>query len=339
MTRDIRAILWLLVLTILLCSVAYPLALLGVGQTLFPNRASGSLVNDRGEPVADGEQARGSVLIAQAFTGDEYFHPRPSAASYNGAASAASNWGANNYLLRDRVARAVGPVVKYRGGDRKGKPVAPDVVAWFRQTPGVVAEWAGAHSGLAQAWVKADEANAKYVEAWWAKRDAAEAEKWKKDNPNAPEPTPVDLAGAFFESFSKDNPGAWLKVTETKSPRGETSKQVELVKPGDEDAADIAAVFFDMWRAAHPNADLEPVPADLVMASGSGLDPHITLANALYQLDRVAAKRAADTGRDVAKVRVEIEEVLRRNARAPLGGLAGVEQVNVLEVNLILRGQ
>ena len=92
----------------------------------------------------------------------------------------------------------------------------------------------------------------------------------------------------------------------------------------------------DWWRA-NPSAAVEPVPADLVMASGAGLDPHITLKAALYQLDRVAAKRAADTKSDPAQTRQEIEKLLRAKAGAPLGGLAGVEVLNVLEVNLALK--
>ena len=67
----------------------------------------------------------GSRLIAQPFTEDEYFQPRPSAVSYNGAASGATNWAASNYLLRDRVARMLGPIVKYRSGSKKGEPVGP----------------------------------------------------------------------------------------------------------------------------------------------------------------------------------------------------------------------
>ncbi len=85
-----------------------------------------------------------------------------------------------------------------------------------------------------------------------------------------------------------------------------------------------------------PNADLQDVPGDLVTASGSGLDPHITLANAEFQLDRVAPKWADDTKRDAATVRNEIDEILQNNVSAPFGGLAGEKLVNVLEVNLEL---
>jgi K+-transporting ATPase ATPase C chain len=74
----------------------------------------------------------------------------------------------------------------------------------------------------------------------------------------------------------------------------------------------------------------------LVTASGSGLDLHITLANAEFQLDRVASKWADDTKRDAASVRNEIDQILQHNAAAPFGGLAGEKLVNVLEVNLEL---
>jgi K+-transporting ATPase ATPase C chain len=72
----------------------------------------------------------------------------------------------------------------------------------------------------------------------------------------------------------------------------------------------------------------KPVPADLVAASGGGLDPHISLAGALYQADRVAAAR----GIDVAVVR----RLVQNAAVAPGGVLAPEPVVNVLQLNLAL---
>jgi K+-transporting ATPase ATPase C chain len=92
-----------------------------------------------------------------------------------------------------------------------------------------------------------------------------------------------------------------------------------------------------MWRQDHPDADLQDVPGDLVTASASGLDPHITLKNAEFQVERVAAKWAADLKRDPAEVRKEIEQILQQNASAPFNGIAGEKLVNVLEINLELR--
>ena len=91
-----------------------------------------------------------------------------------------------------------------------------------------------------------------------------------------------------------------------------------------------------MWREDNPDADLQDVPGDYVTASGSGLDPHITLENAEFQLDRVASKWAEDLKRDPTQVRGEIDQILRENASAPWWGLAGEEFINVLEVNLEL---
>jgi K+-transporting ATPase ATPase C chain len=331
MLRHLSANLWLLGLTLLLSSVIYPLALLGIGESFFSLKARGSLI------VGPDNNVIGSRLIAQPFSGDEYFQPRPSAASYNAASSGASNWAASNYLLRDRVARALGPIVKYRSGPKKGERVGPDIEAWFQEDryqgkPGIVAQWAQAHPGVAQNWVKADKLNAEYVEAW-QRAHADEVARWVKDNPGTPGPKAEDLAVPFFTSYAGSYPGTFPSAVEHKTPDGKTEKKLEPVKEG----PDIQGGFFDMWRQEHPDADLEDVPADMVMASGSGLDPHITLKSARYQLDRVATKWAALTNRDPAALHQEIEKLLEANADAPLGGLVGVPLVNVLEMNLALR--
>jgi K+-transporting ATPase ATPase C chain len=94
-----------------------------------------------------------------------------------------------------------------------------------------------------------------------------------------------------------------------------------------------------MWRQDHPTVNLQEIPADMVTTSGSGLDPHITLQNAEYQLERVSAKWASDLKRNPESVRNEIQDIVQNNTFAPLGGLAGEKMVNVLKVNLELRNK
>jgi K+-transporting ATPase ATPase C chain len=370
MFAHIRACLWLLVLTVLLCSVVYPLSLWVIGQTVFPHQANGSLVDKDGNPTTSDKDAVGSWLIAQEFKGDEYFQSRPSAASYNGAASGATNYGANNYLLRDKVARSLAPLAKYDGGPKDGQLVAPTIVAWFRlpavlrsapvqlvapiivasfpkEKSGLVADWATAHSGLAQTWVKSDEVAGKFVKDWFAATGkpsrAVALAKWRGENPKIQNPNPEDLAVPFFVTFAEEYPGTWLAINEkkdakgegVKNAKGEAVKQVDLIQYADEDSGDIAAVFFDIWRQEHPNVALKDVPADLVTASGSGLDPHITLKGAMYQLDRVAPLWEKP-GLNQDEVRAAIKKLLTERASAPLFGLAGVQMVNVLEINIAL---
>ena len=84
-----------LVFTVLTGGI-YPLAVTGASWVLFPRQAHGSLI------VRDGKVV-GSTLIAQNFTRPEYFHPRPSAASFDPSSSTGSNFGPTNQKLADRV--------------------------------------------------------------------------------------------------------------------------------------------------------------------------------------------------------------------------------------------
>ncbi len=331
MLRYLSKSVLLLSVLVLICCVLYPLVLWGIGQSVFPFQANGSILKGPdGKPV-------GSRIIAQPFTKDEYFWPRPSAASYDASNSSSSSLAATNYALRDRVARTLGPIMKYRSGPNAGQLVAPDIEGWFQKDtfegkPHIVAQWANLHNSLAQTWVTGDPSHAAYVDVW-AKAHPDLVAQWIKENPDTPEPKAADLAVLFFESFSKEQPGKFPAAITSTEPDGKTVTKIEPVSEG----SDIQSTFCLMWREDHPDADLQDVPGDLVMASASGLDPDITVQNANFQLDRVASTWAAKLKRDPSPVRKEIEQILQQNASAPWSGLAGEKFVNVLEVNLELR--
>jgi K+-transporting ATPase ATPase C chain len=122
------------------------------------------------------------------------------------------------------------------------------------------------------------------------------AQRFERDDYLWPRPSAADYdaAAAAGSNLASNNPALRERV------------QVDLVRLGASTAS--------------------PVPAELVTASGSGLDPHVTLAGALHQASRIAAARHVAVER--------VEEALRSQATRP--GLVRPALVNVLQANLAL---
>lgn len=106
------------ILVTVLCGLAYPLFVTGVAELLFPHKAAGSLILKNGQVI-------GSELLAQSFTSDKYFHPRPSVAGngYDATSSGGSNLSQSNAKLVQRIQGDIDKLSK-----ENGKPVPIDMV-------------------------------------------------------------------------------------------------------------------------------------------------------------------------------------------------------------------
>ena len=127
MLKEIRPALVMLLLLSVITGLVYPYAVTGVAKVLFPHQATGSLIERDGKVI-------GSSLIGQNFTGDQYFHGRPSATTdtdpndptkqvpvpYKADASTGSNYGPTSQALIDRVK---GDVATLKGGSDAPVPV------------------------------------------------------------------------------------------------------------------------------------------------------------------------------------------------------------------------
>jgi K+-transporting ATPase ATPase C chain len=119
MKQNLRIAILMVAITTALFGLAYPLAVTGLAQLLFPQQANGSLIQSNGQTV-------GSQLIGQSFSSPAYFHSRPSAAGtgYDASQSSPSNLGPTNHQLLDRVKSDIDKLQ----AENPGTPIPVDLV-------------------------------------------------------------------------------------------------------------------------------------------------------------------------------------------------------------------
>ena len=102
------------------------------------------------------------------------------------------------------------------------------------------------------------------------------------------------------------------------------------LSPESQEYKELVEQRVEKIKASNPDADKEQIPEDLVTCSGSGLDPDISVAAAEYQVPRLA--KANQMTED------EIQDIIEKCTNHKILGLFGEETVNVLKVNLMLKG-
>lgn len=103
----------LIVLTIVVCGIAYPALIYAAAQLCTPYTANGWLLTGKNDKVT------GSEIIAQAFTQDKYFQPRPSAADYNASSAGGSNLSPNNPAIAERAKTLI---AKFKADEKNKLP-------------------------------------------------------------------------------------------------------------------------------------------------------------------------------------------------------------------------
>ncbi len=98
--------------------------------------------------------------------------------------------------------------------------------------------------------------------------------------------------------------------------------------PSNPDYLQIVQDRIDTFLVHNPGVRKEEIPAELVTASGSGLDPDISPAGANVQVKRIAAVRKIDEQK--------IRDLIKKHTEAPLAGILGPSKVNVLKLNVAL---
>jgi K+-transporting ATPase ATPase C chain len=283
-----------------ICCGIYPLVVYGIAQAVFPAQANGSLVKKDGTYTTKDEEAVGSSLLGQNFSLPGYFHPRPSAAGngYDPTSSGGSNLGplSDKLINGATQAPATQPTTAPTDASATTAPAATTSPATVASTaPATQPAETLAFDGVRLRTIHYAVDNGLSFKLYNVSPDGSRAE--------VPLSKFLDSSGNLIDT---------ALVDAFPHPPTDTADRVVLVA-GDFKNADGTTAL---------------IPGDAVTGSGSGLDPHISPANAQFQAQRVADARHIGVDK--------VKEMIEKHTDYPSLGIFGDPGVNVLMLNLAL---
>lgn len=281
------------VVLMLICGLLFPLLMTGLSALFFPHQAGGSLVTVDGKAV-------GAEHVGQEFTEDYYMWSRPSAYHYNvytedeegnqtyldGTEFPGIGSGSNNYAPSN-------PALVER--------VEQDIVNYVARTLKVDTANLPGEAELLDAQI-----------AYIAGKANMSAEQLKQQATAVPED------GSEVLAYLAETAGLAAGEKEMEALSAEAPTLYQLQKEYIAEAAGTSNEEVENMVAS--------LPTDLMTASGSGLDPHISPMSAEIQVPRLA--EASGLGEE------KIREIIKNNTSGKFLGIFGEETVNVLKVNV-----
>jgi K+-transporting ATPase ATPase C chain len=285
------------VILLAICCAAYPALIWAIAQGIFPHEANGSLLDRQGKPTNDPSKAVASELLAQNFSVPGYFHPRPSAAGngYDPTSSGGSNYGPiSDKLLNGATSQpATQPAPADASTQPATAPAATTAPATAPTTAPTTQPETLAYDGL----------RLRVIHYAVDNNIAFKLTSQRADGTGPAVDVPLSK---YTDSSGNLNDVALVDAFPHPATDGATPDRMVLIATG-------------FSRA---------VPVDAVTASASGLDPHISRANADLQAPRVAAAR---------NISVDVVEKLIDQATDPASlGFIGESGVNIMRLNLAL---
>ena len=293
----------------ILCGLIYPLALTGISQVIFPKQANGSIIK------ADGREV-GSELIGQAYTDPRFMRGRPSKVNYNvytkeeaksgkykGVSTGSDNYAASN---PDFEARVTGDFVEFIKANMDERNI-PHVLLT-------------ASDPLLDPYILPQDAK-KQIPALMESTGFSQKELEKIIDDNTTDKINGIETAMIFKVYGWNG-----KLSEK-----ETRDALNELKTSKEKIITVSKVNLAILKKINKiNINIGDIPADLLTASGSGLDPDISPASAKIQVPRLMKTTGLSEK--------ELNTIITNNTTGKFLGVFGEKTVNVLKVNLALDG-